>query len=645
MFDVKNIYRFLFITVFPAVLAVTACAPADIPSAGAVSVPAAKKPLDRYEGLNERRDPVTRVRLGGDMLVPQVIDEDNLPDYQVGPYELRGETLASALQLILDDYDISIAFESNAAFERKITVANLKGDLRGVVDRVCSLADLYCHFEKGNMTIKETETFVVDLPPIGNMAVSAPSSSDSSDSNNSSSSDSNSSEAYTQIATGLATIIGSTPTVDNSTRLMIYTATQRTNKNAKKYFERLRKNTALIVFETNIWEVTLDSANRTGIEWSALFEKVGGNFTAGIETLGSVSEDYSPVSITPGYTGSGSFSTDAVLKFISTRGAVKTISQPQITMLSGSKATLNVTQSENFVSGITRSENDNGDDDVSTTTETVETGLSMTIKSAWDQSTIYGGLSITLDDLLKIDEFNPDSDTTIQLPQTTKRSLQTEIRVRPGDAILIGGLVSEKNSMQDSGPGLMEPLFSTSRSATKENTELVFLLRPRVVVFDMGNDEKDTPQVVNSSRDGVAIKPMNVSNLTNKVGGIFAEKESPMKDLTGEVGNMMGVNKKKEPVKSTVSEKAEPDVKKKKEDVKAKVESKKVETSEDSKKTTTPIKLYKSEPVSDPRDLLLQEKQAGKSEAKTQSDENYDYEENEPLSSYDENKNNGGYNN
>jgi len=632
MIELKNVYRFLVTAGVASMLSLTACAPVDFPSAGTPTVPPAKEPLDRYEALNERRDPVTRVRLGGDMLVPQVIDEDKLPQDQVGPFELRGETLASALQMILDDYDISIAFESNAAFDRKITVANLKGDLRGVVDRVCSLADLYCHYEKGNMTIKETETFVVDLPPIGNITVSA--STGGTDDSSSSTADTNTSEAYTQIATGLGAIIGSAPTVDNSTRIMIYTATQRTNKNAKKYFERLRKNTALIVFETNIWEVTLDNDNRTGIEWTALFNKIGSNhFKAGLDTIGSVGEDYSPVSITPGYTGSGDFSTSAVLQFISSRGAVKTISQPQITMLSGSKATLNVTQSENFVSGITRSEDSNGNQDVSTTTETVDTGLSMTIKSAWDESTIYGGVSLTLDDLLKIDEFKPDSDTTIQLPQTTKRSLQTEIRVRPGDAILIGGLVSEKDGMQESGPGLMKPLFPTSRSVVKENTELVFLLRPRVVVFDMG-DDRDTPQVVNSSRDGVSLKSMDVSNITNKVKHLFAEKESPMQDLTGKVGKMMGVDKK--PAAKTKNAKVEAE---------KSVKIKMVEETKKSEEAKAPVKLYKREPVSDPRELLLapEPKPAVKNKTKVVKEDEEENADEDEQSSNDK-KISGGYN-
>ncbi len=520
MLSIKSLYR--LITTVTAVTVLVSCASVDIPDAGSPKVPSPNPALERYEGINEKRDPITYVKLGKDMLVPQPIKEDEMPVDIVGPYELRGETLASALQLILDEYDVSIAFESDAAFDTTVTIANLRGGLGDVVDRVCSLANLYCHFEKGNLTVKDTETFVVDLPPIGNTPSENGEGGGSAD-------------AYAQIASGLEAITGNTPTIDSSTRLMIYTATQRTNRYAKKYFEHLRKNTALIIFETNIWEVTLNNSNRTGIKWDALWEEVGGNFKFDLSLPGT-SGAISPITITPAYTGSGTFSTDTVLEFLSSRGAVKTVSQPQITVLSGSSATLTISQEENFVSGITRTPGVEGEaDTVSTTTETVNTGLKMVVNSAWDNSTVYGGLSIEIDNLLKIEEFKPDANTTIQLPQTTKRSLETEVRVRPGDAILIGGIVSERDNLEDSGPGFMAPLFSTSRKAEKISSEIVFLLRPRVVVF-VPSSSKDTPQVVYAPKEGQAIKTAPLPDITKKVRQIFYDKNNnPLADLTGSV--------------------------------------------------------------------------------------------------------------
>jgi len=497
----KSLLR-LAVLALPLFLAF-ACAPADTPDGRTVKVPPIAPPLDRYEGLNEKRDPVTRVKLGRDILVPQPLREDVMPDVVVGPYELRGETLASALQLILDEYDVSLAFESNKGLTNRITVANLHGKLKDVVNRVCALADLYCHFESDTLTIKDTETFIVDLPPIGGGGAAASSSSGT---------------AYSQIATGLKAIIGTSPTVDESTRVMIYTATQRSHKYALQYFERLRKNTALIIFETNIWEVTLNNENRTGIDWTSAFNKLG-NFSIAAVIPGVIPTGTgTPVAITPEYkNGSTSMTAKSILAFISVRGSVKTISQPQITVLSGSTATFAVQQNQNFVKSLvtTPCSPTPCTATVTPTTDTVKTGLTMSVTSAWDQSTVYGNLSISLEDLLRLQDFGG-----IQLPLTTTRNLQTQIRVRPGDAVLIGGLVSEKNDLEDSGPGFMTPLFATSRAATKVNTELVFLLRPRVVAFDIG-DDSDTPLIVDAPKEGMALRSASVPNISDAVKDIF----------------------------------------------------------------------------------------------------------------------------
>ncbi|MBI3440488.1 MAG: hypothetical protein HY052_01580, partial [Proteobacteria bacterium] len=417
---------------------------------------------------------------------------------------------------------------------------------------MCSLADLYCHFESDTLTIKNTETFVVDLPPIAGTSGSASSASSAASSTSSSSSGSTTSStpsssgsatAYNQIAAGLRAVIGTTPTVDEATRVMIYTATQRSHKYALQYFERLRKNTALIVFETNIWEVTLDNANRTGIDWSALFNHLG-NFSINAVLPGGSGSTIktgpgAPVAITPSYAnGSGSVTSTMVLDFISSRGNVKTISQPQITLLSGAKAAFSVQQKQNFIKSTTTTPCSPTPctPTVTPNTDTVTTGLQMTVSSAWDQSTVYGDLSITLDELLQLQDFGG-----VQLPQTTTRSLQTQIRVRPGDAILIGGLVSEKADFNDSGPGFMTPLFTTSHAVTKHNTELVFLLRPRVVAFDMGEDN-DTPPIVDAPKDGIAQKVTPPPPFTDGARDMFRKADAPehVPDISSVVKDIFG---------------------------------------------------------------------------------------------------------
>jgi hypothetical protein len=164
---------------------------------------------------------------------------------------------------------------------------------------------------------------------------------------------------------------------------------------------------------------------------------------------------------------------------------------------------LRVADTQNYVSEVATTLSE-GQATTSVNTDSVDTGFTLTIGSSWDKSTVYANVDIELTDVQQIDNFafsdstdpeDPDDDATgtqtrIQLPQTSERQLSTQIRVRPGDSVLIGGLVRENDSFDERGPGIMEPILPDSRTALTENLELVVLLRPRVIVYTSAGDTK-----------------------------------------------------------------------------------------------------------------------------------------------------------
>lgn len=461
------------------------CAMVDVPSARNASVPNPTLPRARTRGINEMPDSVMYLPLGDDILVPEIAQDDPLPYEIIGPFELRNETLAGALQLILADYDIGLAFETNAAMEQNITVANLSGELGKVVRRVCSLANLYCSFEDGTLVVKETQTFTVTLPPIGSAAASTAGGSSGGGGGVTQEGD-----YLTSVSAGLAAILGTTPIVDTATRTIVYTASQRTASMADRYFQRLRANTAMIVYETYIWEVQLTAGNSAGIDWSGL-DQIG-KFSISAAVNGAVASDFTnPISI--GLPTTGNVTPTDLFSFLSQFGAVKTISQPQVTVLSGASAQMRVADTRNYVSEITSTIVDQRTT-FSVSTDSVDSGFTLTIGSSWDKATVYTSVSVEITDVLEIDNFSvtgsgTDAETTrIQLPQTTERELHTQIRVRPGDSVLIGGLVRERDNFDKAGLGFMEPIVPQSRTAQSQNLELVIMMRPRVVVYTDAGD-------------------------------------------------------------------------------------------------------------------------------------------------------------
>ena len=441
-----------------------ACAPVDVPGARNLSIPSPTMAAQRKEAINEKSDSVIYLPLGSDVLVPKTNSGTGLPTEEVGPFELRSETVAGALQLMLADYEVSMAFESDEAFTRTVTVANLRGPLNRVVKRICSLADLYCSYDDGLLVVKETQTFTVTVPPVGGET-----------------------DILSSLATGVQAITGSTPITESSTRTIIYEATNRTAELAERYFQRIRASTALIVFEVYIWEVSLSNGNSTGIDWEGIDSF--GKYTAGLNVSGGVGADYTPISIGLPTTGGFAFGSDDILEFISTFGGVKTISQPQLTVLSGAQASLRAADTVNYVSALTRS-TDNGETTVSTETDSVDTGFTLTIASNWDNATVYGTIEISLEEFRGFKSFDADG-TVLQLPETTEREVSTQVRIRPGDSLLIAGLVRENDQYDSDGVGFDMPFLPTSRTVGTSNTELVFLLKPRVIVYTSENGGSD----------------------------------------------------------------------------------------------------------------------------------------------------------
>jgi hypothetical protein len=467
-------------------LVLQGCADADVPGARNVNIPAPKAAAEKQDAINENADPVMYLPLGRDVLMPLGASTDSLPSEMVGPFELRGETLAGALQLILADYDVSLAFQSDLGLSRTVTVANLRGPLNKVVEQVCALADLYCAYEHDILTVKDVQTFTVKVPPI-----------------------SGDDSFLTNIASGLAAIIGSQPTVDSSTRTIIYKASARTADMAERYFQRMRASTALIVFETYIWEVTLNSDNAQGINWDQ-FPSIGKYNTAlqfsGKSVVDAIAGNAVSIGIPTTQDTAAGIPANRILEFLSRFGSTKTVSQPRITVLSGSEAKFRAATENTFVSEFTQTI-DQGQNTVAVSTSTIDSGLEVTIGSAWDNATVYANVAIHLSDADVGDQipFGSSTDNSfIQLPSSTERELSTEIRMRPGDSVLIAGLVQQEDNYSKEGFGWTKPLLPYSRSAGTKNSELVFMLRPRVVVYTSPEEQQSYTEVRGAATRGTA---------------------------------------------------------------------------------------------------------------------------------------------
>ena len=78
------------------------------------------------------------------------------------------------------------------------------------------------------------------------------------------------------------------------------------------------------------------------------------------------------------------------------------------------------------------------------------------------------------------------SSSAIQSPSFSQKAVSTQVTVQDGDTIAIGGIIQETNTEASSGIPVLHkiPVVGTlfgSKSFSKERTELVIFLTPRVI--------------------------------------------------------------------------------------------------------------------------------------------------------------------
>lgn len=455
----------------------------------------AKKPdMPEKVLVRDDNDPVLSIKLGDDMLVPAPLEmSDPLPDVQVNNFSAIDATAIEAFRLLLIDKGIAISADDMAG-EVKVNITNYSGKLQDVMERISETAGVFYTYRKGLLRLSKDRSFIMPLPPIA--------------------------EALDEMGTVIAGLGATDVKIDKSSRMITFRATAKAFDNVQAYMERLRNQKVMIVYETYFLEVSLNDAKKIGINWNQITTRATGSSGSGSGSGSGSSSDSTLISETIENTNllfpralgngtpalnlvsssalggaglafgslftSGSLNMNVLFDFLSQQGNVETLSKPTITMMSGGKSKFEVGRKIRFVSrrGIASTEG------VSTTqatfeTEDLSTGLKVEIAGDYSDDTVYTNVTLSLDDLIRFTDPDPGGQNSVQLPETATRSLNTAVRVRPGDSILIAGINQTRDTKKAEGPfsfGNFFP-FLRSKEESVDRSELVIVLRPRIVEF------------------------------------------------------------------------------------------------------------------------------------------------------------------
>lgn len=463
---------------------------------------------EQAESVRGDKDPpVVKLQLGRTLRPANLRPSDELPSHvKIATTNLNNVPVTSALQAVLADTDITLLWESEELQNRKVTLMNLKGALPVVVSRICRAAKILCAYRNGALELAEEDTFVVELPGVATAGGSGSSGS-----------------ASTTIADSIEALIDGKVRVDTAGGNLIYTTNAEGHERVQGYLDQLRNGRPLIVMQLYIWQVSLDDSKKLGISWKDLHLPDIGGRGLGLNITGA--SNTSTVGTTEGVNLgavlSGAVDVNVLAGFLATQGKVQNISSPQLTFVSGTSAKFEVGNSERYVSQVGTLVNStvagtgttSGASNNTVNTEELKTGLEITITGNYESGVVFSNLEIKTSDFIKFTNV-PTGSTSLQLPKTANRAVQTVLRVRPGDNLVLAGLQTsreDRNREGLPGPDFTDGIIPTYGAGSVSNSELVVMVKPSVVFFS----DKDAPDL------------HNVDSLRN-IDKVDAKKEEPV---------------------------------------------------------------------------------------------------------------------
>lgn len=400
---------------------------------------------------------------------------DALPVVPVGPIKAEGVTVDGLLDILANAQGIGIiksdelitrgdtppAGPGAAAAPAAPPVISYsdpqKRPFKDIVETICSRTGLFYEYRSGMLSFERIRRFSVRVPRIGD------------------------SRAMFVDAFGK---LGATNVIeDKISGIVSFKADYRTYLAAKAFMKKFEEGHDMIVFDIWVFERKLTDDQEQGAYFNKLTGRLGAptNFSlkdtlsaAGAFQMGLVSQ-------------LGGTAIDMVISLLNKEGATETIERPQIAMMSGGESSFAVGEKQQYISQVTTVNVANttasGSSSATTTPEqsvnvdTLETGIKMKLKAAHNDGIISSDFDLTLNTLIEFTSFDTGT-VKLTLPHTANRDMKTSIDARPGDLIILSGLIQGQGSENTTGFIKDLPIV---RTAEKNKDEVIFLMRPRLV--------------------------------------------------------------------------------------------------------------------------------------------------------------------
>lgn len=397
-----------------------------------------------------------------------LVKSEVLPNIEIDRFTIANASVGEILRTILMGTGIPFTIDNEhpaaGVVKMQMSANDIGGKLTEVLNLFSDNSGFYYTYTGGTIRVSPDKQFIAKIPPINEIFESLPL---------------------------MLTKLGATDVfLDKSSRALTYRANKSVQSKVSSYLGFIRDNKKLIVFDTYIAEVILNDSINTGIQWNKLGwgNPVGGNMSLTGAITGGAAAAAANGTIGAGavLTG-GNFNIDVLASFLKSQGTVNQLSKIPMMMLAGGEQTFRNGNTDYYVSSV-------GAPTVGASGQTIpgssvlsalHTGLDLTINGDIYDGTVYTKVNLIMNTLIGYQPFPAGNGTSQLAPRTTERTVLTDVRIKPGDTILIAGINYEKYQTDIAGlPGKGNSLFlMSSKSNSVQKGELVIVMSPRVISF------------------------------------------------------------------------------------------------------------------------------------------------------------------
>ena len=304
------------------------------------------------------------------------------------------------------------------------------------------------------------------------------------------------------------------PVVNSNGGLVSVTGTKAQLERVDEYISKLNKSLKKqVMIDVRIVSVDLNNEYQRGVDWSkfdlSFNSYLGGNpATPSQFTFGRWNETHTAWDIvTPSMNpirggfilqGAVNINLEGVINFLDTTGTTRVVSSPKIMTMNNQQALISVGDNINYqiTNTIIGTETKTENVDIKQYSTFIGILLNL-LPEVSDDGKIMLRINPSLNTFkYKEDNIRQNTPRTIA-PDTMQKKLSSVVHINSGDTVVLGGLISQESGDGTTKvPGLgnipvLGYLFKSEKKILR-NTELVFIITPRIVDIDEGNNLKDS---------------------------------------------------------------------------------------------------------------------------------------------------------